>query len=156
MQGPPIRTSPRWSRSWPPLEFELGATWRLAAAWALWCLALAWALWIGCDLALWCRLALVALVLAMLWRGVRLLRSRGGRLCWDADGRWRHAAGANPGAYVQPGPPRRLGPILWLSWPAPGGRRYLSLDSACVEPKAWRAIKARMKFSGQLGHEKLP
>jgi hypothetical protein len=113
-------------------------------------------IWVGCDLPLWCRLALVALVLAILWRGVRELRSGGGRLHWEGDGRWRYEAGAQQGAYVQPRPPRRLGPILWLSWPAPGRRRYLSLDSACVEPKAWRAIKARMKFSGQVGHARSP
>ena len=156
MKDPPIRPSPRSSRNWPPLEFELRGSPRLAAAWALWCIALGLSLWLGCDLPWWYRLGLVLLVLIALWRGVRGFLRYGGRLHCESDGQWRHEPPKAAATYVQPTPPRALGPLLWLAWPVRGRRRYLTVDSAGVEPNAWRAIKARMRFPGQVGQDKSP
>ncbi|MDE2218852.1 MAG: hypothetical protein KGL25_12105 [Gammaproteobacteria bacterium] len=115
-------------------------------------MALVAAIACGCDLEPWVRLGIVAAVLVILWRGVEQLRSPGGRLHWHGDGRWRHEPGAMTGNYVQPRSLRRLGSVLWLAWPAADGHRYASLDASGVEPKDWRAIKARMKFPGHFGH----
>lgn len=156
MPDPPTRPSPRSLRSSPPLELELRGSRRLAAAWALWSLALAAGLLIGCALPWWCRLGLSALAAGAGWRGALTLLSAGGLLRWEADGRWRHAEPALPAAYVQPGPLQRLGLILWLRWPTSGGHRYFPVDGSGVEPKAWRALKARMKFSGPVGHSRAP
>ncbi len=156
MKSPPIRPAPRSSRSWPPLELELRGSRRLAAAWVLWCLALAVAMALGCALPGWIRLGVSTLVLGALRRGALTLRAGGGRLRWQADGRWRHQEPGMSGTYVQPTPPQRLGPMLWLSWPGPGGRRYFPLEVSGVEPKARRTLKARMKFSGSVGSSRAP
>jgi hypothetical protein len=121
----------------------------VAVAWLLWCLALAAGLWTGCALAVWLRLGLIALVLSAGWLGVRQLRRGAGalRLVWEPDGRWRVYSGPSAGTYVQPDAPRRLGPLLWVSWR--GGRRgrYLHADGIPVEPKALRTLKARMRLA---------
>ena len=121
----------------------------MAAGWILWCLALAAGLWVGCALATWLRLALAALVLSAGWFGARQLRRGAGalRLVWEPDGRWRVYGGSGAGSYVQPDPPRRLGPILWISWPGGRGARYLHADGIPVEPMALRTLKARMRLA---------
>lgn len=121
----------------------------MAAGWVLWCLALAAGLWAGCALAAWLRLGLVALVLSAGWIGARQLRRGAGalRLAWEPDGRWRMHDGSGAGSYVQPDPPRRLGPILWVRWRGGRGARYLHADGIPVEPKALRTLKARMRLA---------
>ncbi|HVN99555.1 MAG TPA: hypothetical protein VMT49_05900 [Steroidobacteraceae bacterium] len=157
MNDPPTRPSPRSSRNWPPLEFETRGSPRLAVVWSLWCAALGLGLWLGCDLPRWCRLALELPVLQALWRGAGALLHGRVRLRCGPDGRWR-CADPRPGApYVQADPPRVLGPLLWLRWPSPAGRdRYQSVDRPGVEPNTWRAIKARMRFPGQVGRDRSP
>lgn len=94
------------------------------------------ALWWGCDLAWWWRIALLAIVAIALWRGVlEFLRSDGT-------------------TYVEADLPRRLGPVLWLKAPSSRRHRIVSLDARGVEPNAWRAIKARMRFSRAAGRDK--
>jgi len=129
---------------------------RLAIAWSAWCAALAAALWWGCDLAGWWRLALLGIVAFALWRGVREFRAAGGSLSWDGGQQWRHEPQHGEAAYVQVGAPRLLGPLLWLRWPSTGGRRFVTLDAARVEPNAWRAIKARMRFLRPAARDKSP
>lgn len=92
------------------------------------------------------------------WRGALRLLHRGpaGRLLWEADGRWRFESGSQPGAYVQPGPIRRLGPIVWISWPGVGSGRNFHADGLCVEPKALAALQARVKFNGPVSHRRSP
>lgn len=124
----------------------------MGLAWALWCIALAAALWWGCDLPWWWRLGLLGLVGIALWQGVRGFLRQGGRLRCDPGGQWQYepAPGAvkTDASYVQPASPRLLGPLLWV--------RGQVLDSACVEPNAWRAIKARMKVRGPAGRDRSP
>ncbi|MBS0388652.1 MAG: hypothetical protein JSR15_09240 [Proteobacteria bacterium] len=157
MNDPPIRPSPRSSRNWPPLEFELRGSPRLAAAWVSWCGALALGLWLGCDLPGWWRLALVLMTTIAAWQGARGLLGCCGRVRCELDGRWRYGYPAARPAYVQADPPRCLGPVLWLRWPARGrGHRYWIIDAACVEPNAWRAIKARMRFPGPVRRDHSP
>jgi hypothetical protein len=121
----------------------------MAAGWVLWCLALAAGLWVGCALSAWLRLALAFLVLAAGWFGARQLRRGAGalRLVWEPDGRWRVHGGSSAGSYVQPDPPRRLGPILWVGWSDGRGARYLHADGIPVEPMALRTLKARMRLA---------
>ena len=154
MKSPPTRPSPRSSRNWPPLDLELRGSPRLAIAWISWCTALGAALWWGCDLAWWWRLALLGVVALALWRGVREFRVTDGRLRWDGGQRWRHEPQHGEAAYVQVDAPRLLGSLLWLRWPLAGGRRFVTLDAARVEPNAWRAIKARMRFPRPAARDK--
>jgi hypothetical protein len=138
-----------------------GARW-LAWTWALWCFALGLAVWAGVDLDAGTRLALIAVVAVMGWRGFRSLRRRGEsrRLHWEPDGRWRLEDGREPVTYVQPGAPRRLGAIVWISWRQGSRERYFHADGIVVEPKSLTALKARTKFAGQSRcrstHESLP
>ena len=122
----------------------------------LWCLALAAGLWFGCALPWWCRLGMAASAAGAGWRGALTFLPGGGQFRWEADGRWRHEESALPAVYVQPDALQRLGPILWLRWTACGGRRYFPVLAAGVEPKAWRALKARMKFKAPAGHYRSP
>jgi hypothetical protein len=145
MKDPPIQLSPRSSRNWPPLDVELRGSPRLAAAWALWCFALGAGLWWGCDLPWWCRLGLLCLVTLALRQGVRSFLAGGGKLRCEPDGQWRYEPPQAATSYVQIAAPRLLGPLLWLGWPV--------VDSSRVEPNAWRAIKARMRFPGPVGHK---
>jgi hypothetical protein len=154
MKNPPTRPSPRSFRNWPPLDLELRGSPRLATAWGLWCIALAAAMWWGCDLAWWWRLALLGVVALALWRGVRVFLIGEGQLRCDAGQRWRHEAKKGETTYVQADAPRLLGPLLWFSWRSPRGRRFVTLDASRVEPNAWRALKARMRFPGPAGRDK--
>jgi hypothetical protein len=154
MKNPPTRPSQRSSRNWPPLDLELRGSPRLAIAWSSWCIALAAALWWGCDLAWGWRLALLSIVALALWRGVREFMGTHGRLQWDASQQWRHEPQQGEGAYVQADAPRLLGSLLWLRWPSAGRHRIVTLDAARVEPNAWRAIKARMRFQGPAARDK--
>ena len=148
---------PRSSCNWPPLEFELRGSPRLAAAWALWCGALALGLWLGCDLPAWYRLGLVLMTAVAARQGARSLLACRGRVRCGPDGRWQYAGPGATAAYVQADPPRCLGPVLWLRCPARGrAHRFVAVDAACVEPNAWRAIKARMRFPGQVGRDRSP
>ena len=131
----------------------------------LWCLALAAGLWFGCALPAWSRLGPAAFALGAGWRGAaELLGRRPGqagqaaraRLCWQSDGRWWWEAPPSLGAYVQPAPLCRLGPIFWLAWPTPGGRRYFSIDGRDMEPKAFARLKARMRFAAPARHYRSP
>ena len=121
----------------------------MALGWVLWCLALAAGLWLGCALAAQLRLGLAALVVSAGWLGALQLRRGAGalRLVWEPDGRWRVYGGSSAGTYVQPEPPRRLGPILWVSWRGGRGARYLHADGIPVEPMALRTLKARMRLA---------
>lgn len=105
----------------------------------------------GSALALALRLALALLVLALGWRGVALLRARRPHdiqhLDWLPDGRWRLRERGGRERYVEPGPPRRLGALLWLRWRAEGQHRLLIVDGAVVEPNQWRRLKARLKLN---------
>ena len=130
----------------------------MALGWALWCLALAAGLWAGCALAPWLRFGLAALMLPVGGLGARHLRRGAGalRLVWQSDGRWRIHGGSGAGSYVQPDPPRRLGPILWVSWPGGRGASYLHADGIRVEPIALRALKGRMRLAEQVGRRRSP
>jgi hypothetical protein len=121
----------------------------VAAGWALWCLALAAGLWLGCALAGWMRLGLAALALSAGWLGARQLGRGAGalRLVWEPDGRWRVYGASGTDSYVQTDPPRRLGPLLWVSWRGGRGARYLHADGIPVEPMALRTLKARMRLA---------
>ena len=121
----------------------------MAVAWVLWCLALAAGLWLGCALAAQLRLGLVALVLCAGWAGARQLRRGAGalRLVWEPDGRWRVYGASGADSYVQTDPPRRLGPLLWVSWRGGRGARCLHADGIPVEPMALRTLKARMRLA---------
>lgn len=121
----------------------------MAAGWLLWCLALAAGLWLGCALPTWLRLGLAALVVSAGWLGARQLRRGAGALglLWEPDGRWRVYGASGADSYVQTEPPRRLGPILWVSWRAHGATRYLHADGVPVEPKALRTLKTRMRLA---------
>jgi hypothetical protein len=154
MKSPPTRPSPRSSRNWPPLDLELRGSPRLAIAWSAWCAALAAALWWGCDLAWWWRVSLLGVVALASWHGVREFQGTAGRLRCDGRQHWRHEPQPGEADYVQLGTPHLLGPLLWLRWPSPGGRRFVTLDAARVEPNAWRMIKAAMKFPGPAGRDK--
>ncbi|MGH8253026.1 MAG: hypothetical protein ACRES2_03235 [Steroidobacteraceae bacterium] len=156
MKNPPTRPSLRSSRNWPPLALELRGAPRLGWAWGSWCIGLAAALWWGCDLAWWWRLALLVIVALAFWRGLREFSGLGGNLRCESGQRWRHESPDGDNAYVEPAAPRLLGPLLWLSWPSRRGRRFVTLDAMRVEPNAWRAIKARMKFPGPAGRDKSP
>ena len=130
----------------------------MALGWALWCLALAAGLWAGCALVPWLRFGLAALMLPVGGLGARHLRRGAGaaRLVWEADGRWRLQGGSHPGSYVEPDPPRRLGPILWISWRGGRGAGYLHADGIRVEPIALRALKGRMRLAEPVGHRRSP
>jgi len=165
MHNPPNRPWLRSSRNWPPVEFDLNGSPLLALLWALWAVALAAALWAGCALPRWPRLGLAGLALGAGWRGALDFlgqrgavagRAGGGQLRWERDGRWWHQSGSLPGTYVQPDPAQRLGPLLWLRWRTPQGRRYLLLDAHSAEPRRLARLKARMKFTAPLGRNRAP
>jgi len=141
---------PRSSRSWPPVELGLEPPRWLAWSWLLWCVALGLGLWLGCDLDAGCRAALAAAVAVARWQGYRQLRRSGvsRRLRWEPDGRWRLDGDAGPVTYVQPGPPRRLGAMIWIRWREEPGGRYFRADGIVVEPKARSALKARTNVAG--------
>ena len=85
------------------------------------------------------------------WRGAVLLLARGPAACvrlrWEADGRWWLQERSGGAHYVQPGPPRSLGALVWISWREGGGRRHLVIDGGTMEPNAFRRLKARLKFA---------
>lgn len=132
------------------MELRLEAPRALAWCWALWSLALALGIWWGCDLGAGQRLALVAAVAVVGWRGCAHLRCSGGprRLRWESDGRWRLEFAPGRMIYVQPAPLRRLGAMIWIRWREGPGGQYFHADGIVVEPKALPALKARTHFAG--------
>jgi hypothetical protein len=108
------------------------------------------AIGLGSSLALPLRLPLALLPVALGLHGLRLLRAR--RPCdiqlltWQPDGRWWLQERSGRGSYVQPRPPQRLGPLLWLHWRSDGRRRMLIIDASVVEPNPWRRLKAGLKL----------
>jgi hypothetical protein len=86
-----------------------------------------------------------------LWCGTRVLLGREARaivrLRWESDGRWWVQERSGASAYVEPGVPRRLGPLFWLSWRQARRRHHLLIDGALMEPNAMRRLKARLRLS---------
>ena len=130
----------------PPV-LELRGSRRLGLAWVAWCLVLVAALAAGCQLPWPARLLAAALPLGLLGPGWRWLAGPPGlqALRWLPDGRWQARQGSGWG-YVKLGPPRRLGPLLWLCGSSPAGPFRLILDTCAMEPNAMRLLQARVRW----------
>jgi hypothetical protein len=92
------------------------------------------------------------LALGLGWKPVRtIIFGRGAdavrRLEWQPDGQWRVSDAARKAHVAELSPASAtLGPWLLLIWSTPGQRRRLHalIDSACTDPKAFRALKGRL------------
>jgi hypothetical protein len=120
---------------------------RLGLAWGAWCLALAAALAAGCQLPWPARVLAAAIPLGLARAGWRWLAGPPAlqALRWLPDGRWQARQGGRWG-YVMLGPPRRLGPLLWLCGSSAAGRFRLILDAPAMEPNAMRLLQARVRW----------
>jgi len=100
--------------------------------------------------AIWRALAGLTAV-ALGWRPVETIifgrgRAAVRRLEWQSDGQWQVTDGAGRTHVAELSQTSAtLGPWLLLIWNTTGGCRFHALvDSACTDPRAFRALKGRL------------
>ena len=134
----------------PGVVIEIRASRRLQGLWLAWCLALAAGLAFGLGVAVWMRVALIGLLIALGYLGLVTLRQPGGdlrRLSWGQDGRWQAQDSSGRLRYVCLAvPPQLFGPLIWLRLESGAWRQTVLIDVACTEPLVLVTLKARLRL----------